>query len=200
MLMFTGLVLLCLLGIRLGFSYPYNSLAHRLISYFEKKESAWVFVTVDLLIIITGCLVGGIAYTIDSLFPFIRAPDLTWKIQPALVIGSLVIAGGFELYRFYIRKSPVNILSLIILMITGCCLAAFIADGKTFSSSGIFGLCCGLAFSTGALFSETMLKMVSFENNPENTLYFMVTAERRTSVLIGYIYLGLAAVRFAFRL
>ena len=76
----------------------------------------------------------------------------------------------------------------------------FVAEGKIFISSGVFSLCCGLAFSTGALFSETMLKIISFENNEQNTVYFMVLAERRTSALTGFIYLGLAVIEFGFKL
>jgi hypothetical protein len=76
----------------------------------------------------------------------------------------------------------------------------FIADGKLFISTAVFSLGCGLAFSTGTLFSETMLKIISYENSQQDTLYFMVLAERRTSALIGYMYLGLAVIEFGFKL
>ncbi len=200
MLMFTGLILLCLLGIRLGFSYHYISLAHQLIHYFEEKKSALVFLTADLLIFLAGFIIGGIAYTIDSLLAFLPAPYPGWNIQPFLFIGALVIAGLIELYRFYIKRASLSTLSFILLMIIGCCLAMWVAEGKLSVSRGVFGLGCGLAFSTGALFSETMLKIISYENSQQNTLYYMILAERRTSVLIGYMYLGLAIIEFGFRL
>ena len=199
MLVFTGLILLCLLGIRLGFSNPYISLVHQLIHYFEKRNSAVVFVVADLITLIAGIMIGGIAYLINSLFPFIPDSHLTWRIQPVLIICSLMIAGCVELYRFYIKRAPISNLNFIIRMIIGCCLAVFVNDGSVFTSTGVFILSCGLAFSTGALFSETMLKIISVENNLQNTVYFMVVAERRTSALIGYVYLGLAIIRFTFR-
>ena len=192
--MFTGLILLCLLGIRLGFNYYYISLVHQAINYFKKKESVLVFVTADLLMIIGGFIVGGIAYLIDSLFPSNTVPHLAWRIQPSFVIYSLALLGGLELYRFYVKRDPVNSLSFISLMIIGCCLSVFLADRKTPVSSGVFSLCCGLAFTTGTLFSETILKIIDFENNLKNSIHFMVVAERRTSVLIGYMYLGLAMI------
>jgi hypothetical protein len=55
--MFTGLILLCLLGIRLGFSYLYISLVHQLIHYFENKKSALVFAIAYLLVIIAGLII-----------------------------------------------------------------------------------------------------------------------------------------------
>lgn len=105
MVIFSGLILLCLLGIRLGFSYHYISLVHQLILYFEKKKSALIFVTADLLIIIAGIVIGGIAYTIDSLMPFLPPPHPNWRIRHLEIICSLVIAGIIELYRFYIKRA-----------------------------------------------------------------------------------------------
>ncbi len=196
--MFTGLILLCLLGIRLGFNYYYISFVHQAINYFKKKESVLVFVTAYLLTIIGGLAVGGIAYLTDSLFPSTSGHRLAWRIQPLFVIYSLAILGGIELYRFYLKKNPVNMFGFISSVIIGCCLSVLATDRKATISSGVFSLCYGLAFATGTLFSETILKMIDFENSLKNSIHFMVAAERRTSAFIAYAYLGLAVVGFVF--
>lgn len=102
MLTFTGLILLCLLGIRLGFSHPYISLVHQLIHYFEKKNTAVVFVVADLITIIAGIIMGGIAYLIDSFFPSIPGSHLTWRIQPVFL--SCPAAWLFLPERFFPKR------------------------------------------------------------------------------------------------
>ena len=158
----------------------------------HSRGSLWEIFIEDVIIIVIG-----LAITAFSLFTWLilnhtEANGIISKFQRFVILILLLTAGAIELYRIYFQKRLIPLFRFFLM--TSLCLAIFISDTGQLSAN-VFVWSCGLAFSTGLLLSNTILKSVSFGNDEYVFVHFVLTAERKITQIIGYAFITVAAIQ-----
>lgn len=151
----------------------------------HSRGSLWEIFIEDVIIIVIG-----LAITAFSLFTWLilnhtEANGIISKFQRFVILILL-------LYRIYFQKRLIPLFRFFLM--TSLCVAIFISDTGQLSAN-VFVWSCGLAFSTGLLLSNTILKSVSFGNDEYVFVHFVLTAERKITQIIGYAFITVAAIQ-----
>ena len=192
MLTFFGLTTLFLLGARLGFDISFQSGMNHIVRRLHSRGSLWEIFVEYVMIIVIGLAVTAFSLLIWLILHHTEAGGIISKFQGIVILILLLTTGAIALYRIYFKKRTTPLFRFFLM--TSLCVAVFISDTGQLSAN-VFVWSCGLVFSAGLLFSNTILKLVSFGNDEHMFIHFILTAEMKITQFIGYSFITVAAIQ-----